>query len=214
MPATIFNALITILLVIFHDKVESTLFNAGASWTMAKLLPYILLFSSATVTLLLSLRNFQKKMFGVLFGVIIFSSTIGIDFYFHKIYQGDFSNSSRIIQTENTQIERNTLTVIALPGCEFCHGSIEMLKILKERKPNLNINFLVCSSDSTSLEQYQKPIDSQFNLSLLLDLKTLNKLQINGFPTFIFTDKQGKRFLWTNDSFGAPAKDFIEKNVN
>jgi thioredoxin-related protein len=208
-----FNILVTILVVLLHGSIEQTLFDAGASWTLAKLLPYILVLSAATTTLLLSLKNVKKKVFGILIGVVIFSAALGVDFKLHTIYQGDFSNNSKTVQTNSSQVERNALTVFTIPGCPFCHGSIEMLQTLKKRNPNLIINFLVSSSDSTSLDQYVKPIDGKFNLALLHDLKTLNKLQITGFPTFLFCDKNGKKFMWTNDSFGVPAKDFIEKSV-
>lgn len=211
----IFNLIITALVVVFHGKIEHLFFDAGASWTLAKLIPYIVVLSSATTTLLLSIRTFKsKKIIGILIGAFIFSTAIGVDFYFHKIYQGDFSNDSVSVQSSNVQIEPNSITVIAIPGCPFCHGSIEMLKVMKQRNPSLKINFLVCSSDSTSLEQYQKPIDQKFNLALLYDLEELSRLKINSFPTFIFTDRQGNKSLWLNDTFGNPAKDYVEKMLN
>lgn len=199
------------LSIVFHNAIGQLLFDNHFSWTMSKVIPYVLVFLLASLTLYSSIK-FVKK-YGVLVGSLLFFVVIGLDFNFNRIYEGDFSNNKVIVNSTNHQIEKNALTVLAIPGCQFCHGSIDMLKILKERNPNLTINFLECSSDSLNLEQYIAPIDGKFNLALLEDLEELNQLKINSFPTFIFADSKGEKSLWTNDTFGAPAKDFVENNV-
>ncbi len=199
------------LSVVFHDTIGQWLFDNHFSWTMSKAFPYMLCLIFGLFTLYFTIK--YSKKYGVLIGSVLFFTIIGLDFGFHLIYQGDFSNNKITVTTNNPQIEKNSLTVVAIPGCQFCHGSIEMLKVLKERNPNLTINFLECSSDSTNMEQYVEPIDGKFNLALLEDLDELNRLKINSFPTFIYTDSKGNKSLWTNDTFGAPAKDFVENNV-
>lgn len=207
------SSVLAVISVLLHVIIEQKLFQSGYSWTFTKLFPYILCLFFATLVLVSSLRFFKRRVLGIIVGVTLFSTIVGVDFGLNIIYQGDFANNSVSVSSNNPQIKKNALTVITIPGCDYCHGSIEMLKVLKTRNPNLEINFLVCSSDTASLEQYIQPIDNQFDLALLEDLEELNHLGVHSFPTFIFTDKNGKKSLWTNDTFGAPAKDFVEKNV-
>lgn len=207
------SIILGVISILLHGIIEQKLFQSGYSWTFTKIFPYILCLLFASLTLISSLRFFKHQVLRIVVGLSLFSAIIGVDFGLNIIYQGDFANNSVSVSSNNTQLKKNVLTVIALPGCDFCHGSIEMLKVLKARNPNLGINFLVNSSDIVSLEQYNQPIDNQFDLALFEDLKELHHLRVHSYPTFIFTDKNGKKFLWTNDTFGAPAKDFVEKNV-
>jgi len=200
-------------LIMSHDAIEQKAFNAGLSWTFSKIVPYIVIFLLALVGFTAAIQIFHKKAVGYLVGLVLFSAICGTDFATHLIYNGDFSNNYQTIQSNDPQFVKGTLSVIAIPGCPFCHGSVEPLKVLKKRNPNLPINFYVFSKDSTDLVQYVQPIDGKYNLALFKNLKELVHLGINSFPTFIFSDKNGKKYLWTNDNFGAPAKDFIEKNV-
>lgn len=207
------SIILAVVSVVLHGIIGQKFFQAGYSWTFTKIFPYILCLFFASLTLISSLRFFKHEVLRIIVGVSLFSVIVGVDFGLNIIYQGDFANNSVNVSSNNPQIKKNALTVIAIPGCQYCHGSIEILKVLKVRNPNLEINFVVSSSDTASLEQYIQSVNSQFNLALFEDLEELNRLGVNSYPTFIFTDKNGKKFLWSNDTFGAPAKDFIEKSV-
>lgn len=201
---------IGVLTIFLHDAISRELFQNGSTWTRSQLVPYLLCWVSALNVIVFGISAFKKKVVGALVGATLASVIIGIDFRQHVIYQGDFSNNSVEIQSDYHQFKKGTLSVITIPGCPFCHASIEMLKILKERQPQLDIHFLVCSSDSLALEEYVEPIQGKFDLELFEDLKEIPKIGINGFPSFVYTDTNGKKLLWSNDGFGARARDFVE----
>jgi len=206
---------LSVLTIIFHTSIEAFALSSGFSWTVAKILPYFLclVFGIIGFCSLYKLLKAKNKVIGIIAGIVLMNLIFWTDFKFHPIYQGDFSNGSEQFTSDVKVLKPGSLSVFAIPGCPFCHGSIESLKTIKKRTPELEINFMVCSLDSTSVSQYEKPIDGHFGLSLLNDSTTFSKLNIHSFPTFIFTDKQGKKYRWSNDTFGAPAKDFVERNV-
>lgn len=211
---TLLFLLIAVALSIFtifeHDAIGRTLFEEGRSWTMSKIVPYVLCWVSSMLVLVFSIYTFRNKAIGALVGGIFSIAIIGFDFSQHIIYSGDFSNNSVAVQSKDPQFRPNTLSAITIPGCPFCHASVEMLKVMKARNPQLDIQFLVCTTDSTQLNEYVQPIDGKFDLALFEDLEELNKLGVTGFPTFIYTDTSGKKQMWSNDNFGAPARDFVE----
>lgn len=211
----IISLLLSALTIVFHSSIEAFTLNSGLSWTMAKMLPYLLsLFSGALgFHALYQLLKTKNRIVGIIAGVLFMNLIFWTDFKFHPIYQGDFSNGSELFSSEAAILKPTSLNIFAIPGCPFCHGSIESLKAIKKRQPQLEINFVVCSLDSSSISQYEKPVDGHFKLSLLKDSTTFSQLNIYSFPTFIFTDKTGKKYRWSNDTFGAPAKDFVERNV-
>lgn len=211
MIKSIVFALIAVIATVFHTNIEQFIWNAGGSWTLSKLLPYILCWIFALLSFIFIVKSVSKKWLGIIVASIIFFGVVGVDFFLYPIYQGDFSNNGKTIQTNYAQFENGTLTVLAIPGCPFCHNSVGMLKAIKRRTPKSKIEFLVCSSDSADLKDYSQLIEGKFDLALINDLHILDSIGVMGFPTFIYTDNQGRKQLWRNDDFGAPAKDYIEK---
>lgn len=211
----IISLVLSALTVIFHTSIEAFALNSNFPWTLAKILPYFLCLTFGAVGFysIYQLLKARNKAIGIIAGILLINIIFWTDFKFHPIYQGDFSNGSEHFTSDIEMLKPGSLNVFAIPGCPFCHASIESLKTIKKRTPELEINFMVCSLDSTSLTQYEKPIGGDFTLRLLNDSTTFSKLNLYSFPTFIFTDKQGKKYRWSNDTFGAPAKDFVERNV-
>ncbi len=138
-----------------------------------------------------------------------------IYFILNPIYQGDFSNEFRTIQTKSLPINalKNELIVISIPGCPFCFGSIESLKILKKRNPSLKINFIVCSSDSLSTLEYSKESGESFPINYSNTPEKWAKIANGKFPTFLFVGKEQSK-VWNNDGFGVRAKDEIESVIS
>lgn len=202
-----------ITVIIMHRTIGREIFEGGGSWTRSQLIPYLLCWTNALLVLVFALNTFKSKLISALVGLLLMTGIVGVDFYQNKIYQGDFSKNSVEIQSDNSQLKKGVLTAITIPGCPHCHTSVEVLKAMKKRQPELKIQFLVCSADSTSLEEYVQPINGAFDLALFENLDDLNQLGITGFPSFIYTDAQGNKQRWSNDNFGAPARDFIEKTV-
>lgn len=205
--------LAAIAAIALHETIGNFIFSLGASWTISKLFPYILCIFFGLICCIALFRFFKNRTASWVFGILTIAAIFGADFALNPIYSGDFSNQYKSIKTKNETIKSARLTVIAIPGCPFCHGSINTLKTLKERNPNLTIQFLVASSDSTTIEPYQKQIDQAFKLSNITDFKEIERLKIQSFPTFILTKKDQKQYLWTNDTFGTRARDMVEKSV-
>lgn len=213
MIALIISGILSFSIALFHVGIERFFFGMGASWTFSKAFPYVLCLTAGAFFLYAALKFFKKKSMAILIGSGVLLGSFGLDFALKPIYEGDFSNTKKEITSTNVQIAPNALTVIAIPGCPFCHESVEVLKVLQKRNPKLTINYLVASADEEALINYRQQISGAYPLALFSDLDALNELQVTSFPTFIFTSKSGDKFLWTNDTFGAPAKDFIEKSV-
>lgn len=181
------------------------------SWTILKTLPYLASLLGG-VFLFWLFSKFKSKLRILRFFIWIIP--FGIYFALNPIYQGDFSNDFRTISNENlpqkTQV--NQLLVITIPGCPYCHGSIENLKKLKKRNPSLNIRFIVCDSDTNSNKEYKQEIQNDFTVESTKFGEKWAQLTEGRFPSFIFTNKSNQTKLWSNDGFGVRAKDEIESN--
>jgi hypothetical protein len=71
-----------------------------------------------------------------------------IYFAINPIYDGDFANNCRTLNTSILPEKvKAKLLVVAIPGCTYCMGSLETLKKLKTKNKNLDIQFLVCTSE-------------------------------------------------------------------
>jgi thioredoxin-related protein len=181
------------------------------SWTILKALPYLAtLLGGAFLFWIFS--KFKSNLSYLKF--IIWIVPFAIFFALNPIYEGDFSNDFRIISTQKLpqKTQGNQLLVITIPGCPYCHGSIENLKKLKKRNPNLNIRFIVCDSNPTSTKEYKQEIHNDFKVESTKFGKEWAELTNGRFPSFIFNNKSNETKLWSNDGFGVRAKDEIESN--
>lgn len=112
------------------------------------------------------------------------------------------------------ELNENHLTVITIPNCPFCHESISTLKKIKSRIPDLTIDFIVCTSDSTSLEWYEEESKGELNMLIAKNKEELVSLSKEKFPTFVINDGNEIVRSWSNNSFGVRAKDWVENYFN
>ncbi len=88
-------------------------------------------------------------------------------------------------------------------------ASIQTIKEIKKREPNLNVKYILCSTDSSSLELYKQEIRGDFPINIASKSEVLAKVTQGKFPSFLLRSTSSTR-IWSNDSFGALAKDEVE----
>jgi hypothetical protein len=181
-------------------------------WTLTKTLPYILsIFGGVFLFWIFSKLKGKIRIIRFFIWIVPFL----IFFILNPIYQGDFSNVNRTINSKTLPFNalKNELIVITIPGCPFCFGSIESLKILKIRNPSLKINFIVCSSDSSSILEYKKEIGKSFPINYSSTPEKWANIAQGKFPSFLLVGKTQTK-IWSNDGFGVRAKDEIESVIS
>src|SRR5690606_40035707 len=132
----------------------------GFSFTLAKLIPYILsLILGLLIVLFMRKRlRFKSKVLNSLVRIIAFAIPFGVYFAIWPIYEGDFANGGSQVarSVDNEEISGDRLVVISIPYCPYCKEAMERMKVLKERNPEMTIEYVVCSSDSSTLDFYQE----------------------------------------------------------
>jgi len=148
--------------------------------------------------------------------LLAFIIPFGIYFSISPIYEGDFSNNSIEVSRSDANAELNgkKLVVITIPGCPFCLEAIDQLLIMKGRVPKIEIEYIVCGSDSTSLDWYKEKAGSEIAVKLADNKEEMAKIAQHAFPTFVLVDNNHPLKTWPNDSFGVFAKDEIELEFN
>lgn len=139
-----------------------------------------------------------------------------IYFLMNPIYEGDFSNNFRIEQKSEAykELKGGHLAIITIPGCKFCYGALDNLKIIKDRVGSSDkLDFIVCSEDEETLEWYKEKANNEVKVSLAKDPNALMKLAGGTFPCFAYVSNSGEIRLWSNDGFGVMAKDWVENNL-
>lgn len=155
------------------------------------------------------------KRRSIILRLILLPIPFGIYFYFAPIYQGDFSNSFQEIKAElNDPFMDKELALVAIAGCPFCYEAIDQLSILSERNKDLALTFYVYTDDSTNLDWYKEKGGNWLKIEQIpLSNSRIPEITHGSYPTFVF--KTGNELkIWSNDSFGVRAKDFIELKAN
>lgn len=196
---------------------ESFFLNLGLSYTWSKALPYLIMITLG-VFIGIFLFKRSKSLVMKIVSILIIGAPFGIYFAFVPIYEGDFSNGSKIIQhsTETAELPKGTLVVVSMPGCRFCKESILYFKEIKKRHNDINIEYVVTSSDSTHLQFYEEISNGTFPVRLAENPEAIHKLAVdeNGvarFPTFVLV-QENSLTTWTNKTFGVVALDKVLKS--
>ena len=210
----ILYTIITTFSILFFKELELGLFNLGLSWTLSKATPYLL---SILLGALLSITLYKsitlKKVFKVNLSILILLLPFVISFALHPIYQGDFSKNGKVL-SQNSYNENtidNGLMVITIPNCPYCYEAIGRLKTLALRNPELNIEYVVCSSDSNSTTTYKEEIDGLFKIRIAKDRNELARVADGSFPAFVHVKNGKQTYKWSNSQFGVRALDLIEE---
>mgnify|MGYP000921577321 CR=1 FL=1 len=188
---------------------ETFFLNLGLSFTLSKLLPYIIvaiLGIAFGYTIIKKAKSLPLKIVGIVAIFIPF----GIYFAINPIYQGDFSNDALVVPHSEKvkQFPGKKLVVVTIPGCQYCASSIESMKVLKNNK-NTPIEYVVLSSDSSSLTTYKELIQNTFPLHLAEDPITLSELVGGRFPSYVLIEDKKPIKIWNNNNFGVSALDDV-----
>lgn len=189
---------------------ESFFLNLGFSYTWSKLLPYILMTIVGILIGIFLLRR-SKSLLTKVLSVITIGIPFGIYFAINPIYQGDFSNESRIVAhtAQTSELNGNKLVVISLPGCIFCKESVERLKEVKKYDKNIEIEYVVTSSDKEVLDFYEDVIKGEFPLRLAENPEAMIDLAQGRFPSFVLVNEKKPMKIWVNNTFGVMALDEV-----
>lgn len=202
--------------IYFFKSFEMELLNGGFSWTMSKLLPYLIAVIEGLM-LAYSFANgfkFKPKVVKILAVLLLFAAPFAVGFILHPIYEGDFSSEGTEVKASTVKVdEKYDLLIVTIPDCPFCLESIFRLKQIKQRNPSVKMLFSVCTTNKQKLSLYKELIAGDFDIALAEDIEASVKLAEAHFPTFVQLKKGLPVYKWSNDQFGAGAMDEFESTI-
>ena len=195
---------------------ESFFLNLGLSFTLSKIVPYILFVILGLISTLLFLKRMKESRLGKvvksLIGLVLFILPFLIYFAIHPIYEGDFSNNSYPVESKVDFPKNKQLTIIALANCPYCIQSIETSKVLKMKNPSIKIEYWVLSTDLKVKLKYQKLVGKTAKVKLMgRESQELSIIAKGSYPTFVLSDQKKATKAWNNDSFGVIAMDEVRQ---
>ncbi len=194
--------------------IEQSFIESGFSFTTAKLLPYIITILIGLILMFLVKRKMNLKN-RVLKGVMLFFVLIapfGIYFILNPIFDGDFSNNYEIVERseKSEDLSGDKLYVISIANCPYCKDAMEKMLVLEKRNPQLEVEYLVCSLDTTSLVFYREINEGKIPVNLAKHPEELMVIAGGSFPAFVLSQKDSPLKKWSNQDFGVRALDEIE----
>ncbi len=198
------------------NSFEVYFLSNGFSWCSSRLLPYLafVVFGLLLAFLLAWILRFKGHV-KVLFVVSIPLVVLSFYFALFPIYQGDFSKNHERIRrnAEMEELKSKRLVVLSLPGCPYCLESMERMRMVKQRHPNMTIEYKVCHGDSASLKWFEKYGKNDFVYSLASNSDMTSKLARGLYPTFVLPNKSFLK-VWSVDQFGMSAIDEVEETLS
>lgn len=196
------------------NPIEEFLLSSGLSWTMSKVLPYVLMVVIGIVLVVITKGVFRnRRALNRLVRLVLFFLPFGVYFAVAPIYEGDFSNVSTSTEktAELAELTGKRLVVVSIPNCPFCKESVSRLKILKERLPDAIIEYRVChSSDSSALDWYKETAGESILVNFAENSDALSTIAQGAYPTFVLVDGKKPLKAWSNNNFGVSAMDEVE----
>lgn len=207
--------LVVLLNVYFFKSLETfCLDSLSLSWTMSKIAPYfsLLVLGLFIGRILGSFLIFKLLWLKKVVFIAVFLLPVVLGFALHPIYEGDFANEGVTISStfREPTFKNQDLIVVTIPSCPHCEASIYRMKRLKQRNPDLNITYLVCTDKASDFQVYKDLIAGDFPIYKAKDPAGLAKIAGETFPAFLKIKDGGVTFRWTNDQFGVLALDEIE----
>lgn len=207
--------IIFLAFVFLHKSVQKNSLDIGLSWTLSAMAPYILQLVSAflvsfQVSVLLKNKGwlFMRFIF-----MMVLIAACGIAFWLNPIYEGDFSNNSKIVTVKSSDgdVFQQGLTMVALPGCKFCFGRIPLLNQLKIRNPQLNITVLIVKESPETYDLYSSELVGTINIETSNQGNLIAQITQGRFPAFFYMNSEGQLVFWGEADFGTVALDWVER---
>lgn len=194
-------------------SVELFFLNMGLSYTLSKVFAYLLFPLLGFLVWLIIRKRIRRRAVKIAALIVLCAGFFFGYFLQHPIYEGDFSNNASPVglKTELDELKTDKLVVISIPDCPFCEESIQRMLALKERHPNVKIEYRVCVNDSlatAAVRDYRKMTGNSISVSRAADGKQLANVAEMSFPAFVLVTKSGK-MKWSNDHFGVGALDEV-----
>ena len=195
------------------SAVELFFLNIGLSYTLSKVMAYLLFPLIGFVIWLIIRKRIKRKGISVITLAVLCLGFFFAYFIQYPIYEGDFSNNSKPVEvkSELDQIKENKLVVISIPNCPFCQQSIGRMLDFQRRHPKVKIEYRVCVNDSLAeqaVNYYSELAKNKIPITQAKAGKQLAGIADMSFPTFVLITKS-KKVKWSNDNFGAGALDEV-----
>ncbi len=202
------------------NTLEIFLSTLGFSWTISKLLPYILfLIIGFPFSVIFYKKLKLLKPLKIIISLAIFVLPFLLYFVYSPIYQGDFSNSGYIVSSENRFHNKKQLTVYVLSNCPYCIQATTMLKNMLFHNKRIHLEIKVIGNHLDDKIKYQRLINQMGDVSLYKKgdslvrepIKAMLKLTKGEFPTYVLSENGQAVKAWHNDRFGVRAMDEIDE---
>jgi thiol-disulfide isomerase/thioredoxin len=191
---------------------EEIFVNIGMTYTWAKICPYVLSVLLGVFGFVTVRKVTSKYRFSYLISAVVLLLPFGIYFSINPIYRGDFSSEGKTIHVRSAKTTsfNNGLLVLAQPGCPYCYESIFMLNDVKEKYPQLNIEFcLIGTNDIRNSEAISSVLRKDIPVTMERGGKALETESIASFPTYVIVKDGVAVEAFSNDEFGVRVKDKI-----
>jgi glutaredoxin len=194
--------------------------SLGLSWTLSKLLPYVIFIGLGLIAAFIFLKKSKvKKKLRWFISLIILVLPFAFYFIFSPIYQGDFSNKSFRISTPGSFPKAKQLTVYVLSNCPYCIQATTMLKNMVFHNKRIHLEIKVIGNHINDKIKYQRLINQMGDVSLYKKgdslvrepIKAMLKLTKGEFPTYVISENGQAVKAWHNDRFGVRAMDEIDE---
>jgi glutaredoxin len=194
--------------------------SLGLSWTLSKLLPYVIFIGLGLIAAFIFLKKSKvKKKLRWFISLIILVLPFAFYFIFSPIYQGDFSNKSFRISTPGSFPKAKQLTVYVLSNCPYCIQATTMLKNMVFQNKRIHLEIKVIGNHINDKIKYQRLINQMGDVSLYKKgdslvrepIKAMLKLTKGEFPTYVLSENGQAVKAWHNDRFGVRAMDEIDE---
>ena len=205
------------------NSIEIFFSSLGLSWTLSKLLPYILFLIIGISFSIIFYKKFKLlKPLKIIISLAILVLPFLLYFVYSPIYQGDFSNSGYTVSSENRFPDKKQFTVYVLPNCKYCVSSTATLKAMLRKNNGINLVVRVMGHTVNDSLKYLKLMNNLGLVSMNSSNNSIERVQIKElisitqgeFPTFVIS-KNGKAIKsWHNDSFGVRAMDEVDHYFN
>jgi thiol-disulfide isomerase/thioredoxin len=193
---------------------ESIFLNLGFSWTLAKLIPYLLMALLGFTLVYTFHGKIQHRVKKWISMSLVALLPFGTYFTFYPIYQGDFVNDHFLPEQLDNFPSKLSLNIVVLPGCPYCHETISLMNELKARYPKLHIRYVVVGESKQVIHAFKSKLDSKINVQLSKTPKDWIIMAQGGFPCMILSKDKKIIYAWENGHFGVRAIDDILDRLN
>ena len=202
------------------NTLEIFLSSLGLSWTLSKLLPYILfLIIGFSFSVIFYKKLKLLKPLKIIISLAIFVLPFLLYFVYSPIYKGDFSNSGYTVSSENRFPDKKQLTVYVLSNCPHCIQATSTLKNMLLQNKRICLEIKVIGNHIKDKIKYQRLINQLGGVSLYKKgdslaqepIKAMLKLTKCEFPTYLLSENGQAVKAWHNDRFGVRAMDEVDQ---